>query len=104
MGSVVCGGYLGAGWLILAPLILVALGLAVAAGVIAAAPWRDGRAAAAAGPRSGLSLGELFARGDLSQRQYQEALVGILKERYVRGELDLEEYKARLEVLLQEQV
>ena len=47
-------------------------------------------------------LRERYAAGDLSRDQYLESLVDILKDRYVRGEIDVDDYEARLDLLLQD--
>jgi uncharacterized membrane protein len=43
-----------------------------------------------------------FARGDITRQQYEEALVELLKERYVRDELDMSEFEDRLSGVLAE--
>jgi uncharacterized membrane protein len=37
-----------------------------------------------------------YARGEITQRQFQDALVDLLKERYVSGELGLQEFEDEL--------
>ncbi len=38
-----------------------------------------------------------YSRGELTREQYRQALVDILKDRYVRGELDVEAYEVDLD-------
>jgi len=37
-----------------------------------------------------------YARGEMGRQQYQDAMVEILKDRYVRGIMDLREYERRV--------
>jgi uncharacterized membrane protein len=43
-----------------------------------------------------------FARGEITRQQYEEALVELLKERYVRDERDMSEFEDRLRGVLAE--
>ena len=47
------------------------------------------------------TLRDRYARGEIGQQAYLDALTDILKDRYVRGELTSEEYEERLGVLLE---
>lgn len=94
MGGVTCG----AAWFFLVLVVLVVVVLAVVAGL-----GRGGRTEERQRPRSPEAiLRERYARGELTPRQYREALVEVLKDRYVRDELTLDEYEARLQRLLEE--
>ncbi len=42
-----------------------------------------------------------YAAGQLSQGEFQEALINLLKERYIAGKIDQDQYEKQLEVLLQ---
>lgn len=88
-----------AAWLVLAALLILLLGLT------ALVVWGAGGMIARRGPRSPEeALRERFARGAISRQQYREALVEILKDHYIRGELELDEYETRLDLLLREPV
>lgn len=94
------GGSWSMGWPDLALVLLFVLLLAA----LVLAVWRSGARATSDRPRSAEDLlRERYARGELTQQQYREALVDALKDRYVRGEVDLEEYEARLALLLGEE-
>lgn len=99
MGPIMGGGPGGNGagswsWLVLLTFLVLAVGLVVLA------TW-PGRASAERRPHSPEEvLRHRYARGELTQRQYREALVDVLKDRYVRGELELAEYETRLSLLL----
>ncbi len=81
--------------------VLGLLGLLLALGLVAFGVWRRDAGAPARPLRSPEErLRERYAAGALTRPQYQEALVDLLKDRYVRGELDVDEYEARLEHLL----
>lgn len=86
-------------WLILVGLLILGLGL------VALAVWGTAGSADRWRPRSPVAtVGERYARGELTRQQYRDALVDLLKDRYVRGELELDEYEAHLERLLHEPV
>ncbi|MAG35531.1 MAG: hypothetical protein CL878_04700 [Dehalococcoidia bacterium] len=46
-------------------------------------------------------LRQRYAAGQLSQGEFQEALINLLKERYIAGKIDQDQYEKQLEVLLQ---
>lgn len=87
-------GGLGPLWIGLAFALLVVLG-----GVVLLA--RAGHAsigARAASPEQALRV--RFARGEITRKQYQDALVKLFQDRYVRGDLDLAAYEARVSQVL----
>lgn len=86
-------------WLVLGALLLLLPGLT------ALAVWGARGVIIPHRPRSpDEALRERFALGAISRQQYRQALVDILKDRYIRGELDLDEYETRLDLLLREPV
>ena len=89
------------GWPGALPLLLVLLMLGCAGALLATGVWRSGLGAGngqAHSPEETLRL--RYASGEFTAPQYREALVEILKDRYVRDELALDEYEARLALLL----
>ncbi|MBI3979674.1 MAG: SHOCT domain-containing protein [Chloroflexi bacterium] len=102
MGPMMGGGPWGSGVLSWPGQMLLVLFI-LALGLVALALWRrDGRVR-----RRPLlpeeMLRERYAAGEITRQQYQEALVDVLKGRYVLGELDLAEYELRLGRLLGEE-
>jgi hypothetical protein len=88
------GATLGLG-LLLAALIGAVLGL------IARAFWRDDPPALPDQPRSPQAiLDQRLATSELTPQQYHEALLDLLKGRFVRGEMELAEYELRVKHLL----
>lgn len=87
----------GFGWLVAVVVVLAVVAL-VLGGV-----WRPGAGGADPRPRAPEQLLRTrYARGELTRRQYHDALLDVLKDRYVRGELDVEEYEERLRELRRE--
>ncbi|MBI3979682.1 MAG: SHOCT domain-containing protein [Chloroflexi bacterium] len=95
------GGMMGWPALALVGLLMVALGLVVLAAVPRGVGGRE-RQGRLHSPEA--ILRERYATGELTHRQHREALVDLLKDRYVRGEIELDEYEARLGLLLGEPV
>lgn len=87
-------GGVGLGWLGLALAVVVALG--VVAGLARAGHASTG--ARAASPEQALRV--RFARGEITRKQYQDAVVKRLQDRYVRGDLDLAAYEAQVSQVL----
>lgn len=99
MGPMMGGGTWGAAWFLLVLVVLLVVALATIAGFA----WGGGRVENRRRPRTPEAmLRERYARGELTQQQFQEALVDLLKDRYVRGELTVEAYETRLQRLLEE--
>lgn len=98
MGPMMGGGTWGAAWFFLVLMVLIVVVLAVVAGEVRGGRTEDRRRP----PSPEAILRERYARGELTPRQYREALVDVLKDRYVRDELTLEAYEANLERLMAE--
>jgi|GEM_PF-5803609 len=91
-----CGAW-GSGllWLSVMPVVLVVLlvGILVLALRHPLVVWEPSP------PREHL-LRVSYASGEISRDQYLEALVEVLKDRYVRGDIRLDEYEAAVASLL----
>ncbi len=99
----VTGGSAWAGATVLGLGLLLAILIGLVLGLIASNLGPSGGPEAERRPRSPQqTLEERFAQGKLTRQAYRAALVDILKGRYVRGELDLDEYQAQLDLLLDE--
>lgn len=86
-----------AAWLVLGVAVLAVLAIGIV--VLAGRGVEDRVQSRRPTPPEEL-LRERYARGELGRQQYLDALVDVLKDRYVRGELTLDEYEARLGLLL----
>ena len=86
------GGTTAGLWLMLIPLLVFLVGGLVALSFWAAHTWP---VRSAPEGKERLLRGH-YAAGVISRQQYQDALLDMLKDRYVRGALRLEEYEARV--------
>lgn len=93
------GGWGNPGTIWLVPVLVVLVVVAFVVAVIGTGRHGDAPARRPA-PGPADILRDRYVRGEITRRQYREALVDVLKDRFVRGELGLDEYEEQLDRLL----